>query len=80
MDALAGENSSLAEYGHLVDEANELAKDFAYIEFSHVLRQKNSATHNIARHARHVSEFSVWMEDVSPHLFAVIQVDSAFIN
>ena len=66
IDALAGENSSLAEYGHLVDEAKELAKDFMYIEFSHVLRQKNSAAHNIARHARHVSEYSVWMEDVPP--------------
>jgi len=77
MDALAGENSSLAEYGHLVDEANELAKDFAYIEFRHVLRQKNSAAHNIARHARHVSEYSVWMEDIPPHLFSVIQSDLA---
>ena len=77
MDALAGENLSLAEYGHLVGEAKELAKDFAYIEFYHVLRQKNSAAHNIARHARHVNEYSVWMEDVPPHLFSLIQADSA---
>ena len=57
MDALASENSSLTEYGHLIDEAKELAKDFTYIEFSHLLRQKNSVAHNIARHARHVSEY-----------------------
>ena len=79
IDALASENSSLTEYGHLVDEAKELAKYFTYIEFSHVLRQKNSTTHNIARHARHVSEYSVWMEDVPPHLFSIIQADSVYV-
>ena len=79
IDALASENLSLTEYGHLVDEAKELARDFMYIEFNHVLRQKNGAAHNIARHARHVSEYSVWMEDVPPHLFSVIQVDSVYV-
>ena len=63
----------------MVDEAKELAKDFTYIEFSHVLRQKNSTAHNIARHARHVSEYSVWMEDVPPHLFSIIQADSVSV-
>ena len=77
MDALASENPSLTEFGHLIDEAKELAKDFTYIEFSNVLRQKNSAVHNIVRHARHVNEYLVWMEDVPPHLFSVIQADSA---
>ena len=47
------------------------------VEFQFVPRQANKATHNIARHARHVSEFTVWMEDVPPHLFSVIQADSA---
>ena len=79
IDALAGEDSSLTEYGHLVDEAKELAKYFTYIEFSHVLRQKNSTTHNIARHARHVSKYSVWMEDVPLHLFSIIQADSVYV-
>ena len=79
MDALASENPSLTEYGHLIDEAKELAKDFTYIEFSHVLRQKNSATHNITRHTRHVSEYSVWMEGILLHLFSIIQADSASI-
>jgi len=59
IDVLAGENPSLTEYGHLVDEAKELVKDFTYIESSHVLRQKNSTAHNIAKYARHVSEYSV---------------------
>ncbi|KAL0009592.1 hypothetical protein SO802_011094 [Lithocarpus litseifolius] len=71
------QSPSLIDYGHLIDEAKELAKELTNIEFSHVLRQGNSALHNIARHPRHVSEYSVWMKDVPSHLFSVIQADSA---
>ena len=73
IDGLMGEDSSLAEYGHLIDEAKKLVE----VEFNHVQGQANNVAHNIARHARHVSKFSVWMEDVHPHLFSVIQVDLA---
>ena len=79
MRTIASENPSLTEFGHLIDEAKELAKDFTYIEFSNVLRQKNSAAHNIVRHARHVNEYLVWMKDVSPHLFFVIQASLASV-
>ena len=77
IDGLMGEDSSLAEYGHLIDEAKEIAKKLVEVEFNHVQRQANNVAHNITRHARHVSKFSVWMEDVHPHLFSVIQVDLA---
>ena len=77
IDGLMGEDSSLAEYGHLIDEAKEIAKKLVEVEFNHVQRQANNVAHNVARHARHVSKFSVWMEDVHPHLFSVIQVDLA---
>ena len=33
--------------------------------------------HNNAKRARCVSELTVWIEDVSPHLSAAIQADSA---
>ena len=79
MDALANENPCLTKYEHLIDEAKELTKDFTYIEFSHVLRQQNSVAHNLVRHARHVSEYSVWMKDVHPHLFSIIQADSVSV-
>ena len=46
-DALLCESPSLTDYGHLVDETKELAKDFSNIEFSHVLRQGNSSANNI---------------------------------
>jgi len=53
-----------------------LANQFEAVEFNYVPRKCNIATYNIARHARHVSECTVWMEDVPPHLSIVIQVDS----
>ena len=77
IDGLLSKNSSLNEYGHLLSEAKEVANQMDLVEFQFVPRQANKATHNIARHARHVSEFTVWMEDVPPHLVSVIQADSA---
>ena len=32
--------------------------------FQHVGRVGNTVAHNLARHARHVTGFSIWMEDV----------------
>ena len=78
IDALMCEISLLVDYGHLVDDARRLANQFESVEFSHVKREGNSAIQNIARHVRYVSELSVWMEDVPPHLSTVIQTESAF--
>ena len=77
IEALKCEVVSLAAYGHLIEEAKSLARAFTNVEFSHTRRQGNSTTQNIARHARHVSEFSVWMKDVPSHLLDVISADSA---
>ena len=47
------------------------------VEFQFIPRQANKSAHNIARHARHASEFTVWIEDVPSHFVFVIQADSA---
>ena len=78
IDGQRREELSLEEYGHLLNEAKDIAKQFADDEFNHVLRHANKATYKIAKHTRHVNEFLVWMENVSPHLFPVIQVELAF--
>lgn len=38
------------------------------VMFKHIRRQGNSIAHNIARHARYVSGFAVWMEELLSHL------------
>ena len=76
IDAFWSKQQSLTKCGHLIEEAKWLANQFEAVEFNYVLRKCNSAAHNIARHARHVSKCTVWMKDVPPHLSIVIQVDS----
>ena len=50
---------TLADYGHLIEEAKMLAESFVAIEYSFVPRQCNNLAHKIARHVRHVSEYTV---------------------
>ena len=76
IDGLKSMNSFLNEYVHLLVEAKEVADQMDAVEFQHVPRQANKSAHNIARHAKYVSEFTVWMEDVPPNLVSVIQADS----
>ena len=77
IDCLKSMNSFLNEYGHLLVEAKEVAGQMVAVEFQHVPRQANKSAHNIARHARHISEFTVWMEDVPLHLISIIQANSS---
>ena len=72
IDAMRSGLPSLAIYGHLLEEVKILADGFATLEFSFVPRQCDNLAHKIARHARYVSEYTVWMEDVPPHLSNVI--------
>ena len=55
-----------------------LVKCFANLShcmrFPHVRRQGNSVAHNLVRHARHITGFQVWMEDVPLHTIATYLV------
>ena len=73
-----GSTKSQILFSHLLDEAKEIAERLEEVEFNRVQRQANKAAHNIAKHARHVNEFLVWIEDVLPHLFSIIEVDSTY--
>ena len=48
IDALAGDNLELAEFGNLIEEAKWLSSQFSDVSFSHVKRQGNFAAHNSA--------------------------------
>ena len=67
----------MADYGHLIEEVKMLAKSFVAIEFGFVPRQCNILVHKIVRHVKHVSEYTVWMEDIPLHLSTVINATLA---
>ena len=43
--------------------------------FSHIRRTYNAIVHNLAKHERHVSDFSMWMKDVPSHFHSVLLTD-----
>ena len=71
------EETSFSSFGHLLEDVKVLAESFASFIVSHVKRQENSIAHNLARHAKHVSDLKVWMMGAPPHLNAIIVADLA---
>ena len=57
-----------------------MLKFFQCISFSHVRREGNIVAYNLARHACHVTGFSVWMENVPPHTLAAYQADLPIVE
>ena len=50
------------------------------INYSHVKREGNKIAHSLAKYAKHISDFVVWMEGVPPHCFSIIEADLAGIT
>ena len=63
-------------FGHLIDEAKLMLgsydKDIYF--FFHTRKQGNFVAHNLTRYS---NDFSMWNEDVSPHIEVVILADMA---
>ena len=72
---LTNQVPNFAPLSFLTKEANELANRLTRVKFQHVGREGNSVAHNLARHARHVIGFSIWMEDVPSLCFEMYQAD-----
>ena len=70
--ALQADDVSLSPFGHILAFAKSTIDANDNISYSHVRRLGNSVAHNLAKHARHVRGFSMWMKDVSPHLFSIL--------
>ncbi|KAL0007214.1 hypothetical protein SO802_008716 [Lithocarpus litseifolius] len=75
MKSLMEDSLSLASSGLLIQDVKAIAESFQCIRFSHVRREGNKVAHNLARHARHVTGFSVWMEDVPSHTLLAYKAD-----
>ena len=57
-NALRSEEESFTSFGHLIAEARTIVETFYAVTLSHTRGQGNSV-HNLARHASHVSGFTV---------------------
>ena len=57
--SLTDQVSNLAPFGLLIKEAQDLTLRLNHVKFQHVGRDGNSVAHNLARHACHVTGFSI---------------------
>ena len=73
---LRNDDDSFFPFGHILATAKATTKTNCCISFSHIRRLGNFIAHNLAKHAKHVRGFSVWMEDVPPHLQAILSADN----
>lgn len=61
--------------GLLMDDIRYDANLFYQLRYSHVRRECNNVIHFLARYALGIIDFVVWMKDVPPLLFSVVQYD-----
>ena len=74
--AIQAEEQSLASYGNLIEETKLHANSFLNFRNSHVKRNRNFVAHSLARHARHVNNLVIWMEEVSSHILLVLLAEA----
>ena len=77
MKALKGGDQFLFTVGLVMDDIQYDANLFDQLRYSHVRREVNKVAHSLVRHALEITNFVVWMEDVLPPLFSVVQDDTA---
>ena len=58
--------SSMASYANLLNDARFIFRSFSQLRYSHTKRKGNKVAHNLARYNVNISNFLVWMKDVSP--------------
>ena len=65
----------LVPYGLLLEDARFLSQQFDELRYSHTKREGNSLAHSLARYAVNIPDFLVWMEDVPPQFYYILQTD-----
>lgn len=75
MNALKDDSASLASFGLLIRDVKTYAEQLQCIRFSHVGKEGNSVAYNLAKHVKHVTDFSVQMENVPLYTLNVYQAD-----
>ena len=65
----------LSTVGLLIDDIRFDAIFFNQLRYSNIKREGNKDAHFLTRYALGILDFVVWMEDVLPPLFSVVQTD-----
>ena len=73
--ALTDPSQTFATYGLLIRDAQNLVNQFNGVRFQHVGKEGDKVAHNLARYARHIGGYYVWMEDIPVHCLNVYQAD-----
>ena len=73
--ALLAEDRNFTPYGHLVQDIVYLSSFLSAFKTSLVRHSGNKLAHSLARNSKPLSHMQIWMEDVSPDLLLVVQVD-----
>ena len=75
ISALRKEEESLSSFGHLIFSIKYSLAFCNCFSFSHTRRSGTSFAHCLAKYARTIVGFSMWMEDVPPQVVDVLLAD-----
>ena len=59
----------------LVEDVKVFGKNFVRLLYSHIRRNGNDVAHSLTKHAIHILDFQVWMEDIPSHIVSILQLD-----
>lgn len=63
----------------MINDAKHYFNSFEKLLYSHVTGDCNNVAHSLTRHLIYILEFLVWIEEVLPQFFHVLQADLVFI-
>ena len=72
---LKEDDSSLATFGLLVEDAKVLSQQFDELLYSYTKRESNTVAHSLARYTINIPYFLMWMEDVPPQLHSILKAN-----
>ena len=75
IQALKSEERSLSPTGLLIEDVKIFSNNFVKLMYSHVKRNGNRVTHNLAKNVLCIPDFQVWMEDIPSHIVSILQLD-----
>ena len=68
---------SLASFASLIQDAKVFSRSFTQLLYSHIMREGNNVAHSLVRHSINIIDCAMWMEDVPPLFYSILQTDIA---